>query len=279
VTDRLPTALLQSVLARYKLCPRQDLGLAQQVGDYADPRRQQTYVHMYTAKHMGLWAALRSAVNWEDRKTSSLYSFGAGPNLCLMGWYWRPTAWEGPVVAVDPLPWSRVLDDADWQAASHSLCGVINETRGFYVPGPTLPAQLAGIQPPPRIFPPDTVAEGSVVIIPFVMNHFLVSGSVSEQLAREMTNWILAVYNRGCRILLVDLHADEVDIWKVLCTALGIQFDATRKVGFSRYSKVFADLYDADDRAFRAGLRYKQFCQARALCIQPERVEFLQGDL
>jgi hypothetical protein len=75
-----------------------DLALNQQVDHYSSAGAQQRYAHMYGAKHLGIWTALRRQLPWEDRIGSTLVSVGAGPLLDLLGWClessWTGAKWQ-----------------------------------------------------------------------------------------------------------------------------------------------------------------------------------------
>jgi hypothetical protein len=97
-----------------------DLPYAQLVSNYHAPEGQLRYVHMYAAKYIGLWSALRRELRWDDWKSRDLVSIGAGPMLGLLGWCLNEP-WPGKTYACDPLL-SCTPDGTGTRCSLHPRC-------------------------------------------------------------------------------------------------------------------------------------------------------------
>lgn len=248
------------------------LPYAQHVKDYATQDAQRRYVHMYAAKHLGAWMALREQLRgWNQ---GPLYSVGAGPLLCLLGWALeRP--WTGPTMAVEPLDWSCIYDDPNWAAARAQLLGEVHHWNGVFVPGPALPAQLSVLNSQGRAFqylPPEQIPEGATVLMPFMLNHLLENGAVPIWQAEQMAAWLQAAAARGIQIAMMDLHTDKVDLWPSLTRQMGIDQLARPIWSFAQVTKSLQDLYHFRPVGqFRASVRYPANSQAIVLLHDSER--------
>jgi hypothetical protein len=73
-----------------------------------------------------------------------LVSIGAGPQLCLLGWCIEGV-WRGRKLEYEPLDWSAVRGDPNWQAAVAAVCGPVEYYPGVYIPAESVPGQLDAV--------------------------------------------------------------------------------------------------------------------------------------
>jgi hypothetical protein len=167
-----------------------DLDTVQTVTDYTSHDVQKKYTHMYFAKYVGLWRAIRRGYTEPKRR---LVSLGAGPGLCALGWLWDDAhAVQWDVELVDVLDWQGVngLPQADalWlDVAGHQP----TRRSGIHIPPSDIPEQVqtAGLRTTP-IGP----VRDAVVLLPFILNHCLGAvDSMNPGAAARLFSWLKAL--------------------------------------------------------------------------------------
>lgn len=250
---RYATALLADCAAAYPSSAsiQDDLGSVQRVETYASREAQLKYTHMYFAKSVGLWRELRRL----SLGSGPVVSIGAGPCLCLLGWFWesagRP---DQEVVAVDALGWEHVRS-----LPSHSdlLAEVLGNDftylAGRHVPDGPPPPQVLDIGPT-MAFAPEEIEPGSTVLMPFLLNHLLgVAAPVPD--APEVFDWIRRVRMRASEVFIVDMPSDVAQgFWGH--AAAGFTTLNSPKVQVAAGASEFASLYP--DRASWRTRRVRQ---------------------
>ncbi len=237
---------------------RGDLGANQHVVDYQCARSQQRYAHMYAAKHLGLWRALRAVLDWNGGGNRRLLSIGSGPQLDLMGWCWD-RAFRGPKLAMDPLTWHHVLDDPDWDAAVQRLCDPLDTRPGWYVPDGPPPAQLVHL-PILGPVPTDELTCDDTVLLPFVVNHLLTPAGT----------WLRALADKGARLAIADLHQARPELWDALLGALGCPRLAQETFQAQPVADRFAELYPEPLQRYRTYRGKPQHCAAKVLAFDAD---------
>jgi hypothetical protein len=183
-------------------------------------------------------------------------------------------------VAVEPIDWSAVRSHPEWTAATAGVCGTIAPYPRTFVPGPTLPGQLRQVHSQTQLqyLQPGTIPQGSVVLLPFVVNHLLEQGSLPANLASELASWLALAEQRGCRIVMADLYTEHVNLWQQLLSACGrtnLPLDLFR---FPNAMLAQAPLYPAGPIAdYRTARMYPQMATARVLVIDESGWRFLGG--
>jgi len=245
----------------------------QVVNDYTNGVNQRKYIHMYFAKSVGCWRYLRAHTS--PLQDGHVVSIGAGPCLCLLGWFFdTPPSPTFRVLGADVLSWEEIHGDASFNALRADVLGNVNFTyhSGRFFP-PTQPPQtdgLHGLEP----IGPEHIPEGATVLLPFVMNHIL--GTRPHPEPQDVGAWLEAVRARASRVVLVDMQyvpegarGSTHGFWTTLLGILGFG-PPTRPAGcpvfaFNAPSAEFADCYDADNGQRRSGIRYPHFCTATGL--------------
>lgn len=250
-----------------------DLGSIQTVNDYAIPRNQRKYVHMYLAKSMGCWRHVRKALAGVD--DGPVLSVGAGPGLCLLGWFFDRAPTRHEVLGMDVLDWAGVHATPEFVRMRDDILGPLStlDFRGsrFFpaTPAPQL-AHSTGLRP----IAPSQLPEGATVLLPWVLNHLLGASSPHPN-PGEVGAWLRAVRQRARRVILVDMpyrppgRSDSTDgFWTALTTMLGMAAPTANTCpvfSFNPEAAEFAGCYGDGDGDRRSGVKYPQFCQATGL--------------
>jgi hypothetical protein len=249
-----------------------DLDSWQVVNDYTDPVKQRKYVHMYFAKSVGCWRHLRQVLAPEP--DGPVVSIGAGPCLCILGWFFdRPPAAGQDVIGVDVLGWEEVRNDATHAALVRDVvgdAGIAYHPNRFFPR--THPPQICGLDA--EAIAPDQIPPGATVLLPWVMNHVL--GAQPHPKRAEVGLWLQAVRTRARRVVVVDLDYKPVgtqksthDFWATLTDSLGLARPDPEEgcpvFRFNSRAAEFSTCYDAANAARRTGVRYPHFCRATGL--------------
>lgn len=181
----------------------------QTVDTYQTPAGQRKYVHMYFAKSVACWRDLRRRLLAPNDGT--VISIGAGPCLCLVGWFWDTAPGDGQIItAVDVLDWQHVRGLSSHSAMIASVLGdpnALSFLSGRYFPNGPQPPQtncVAALTP----LKPSEIEEGSTVLVPFVLNH--VVGQHNPVCNHEAVyTWLESVRLRAKRVLIIDMQADD----------------------------------------------------------------------
>jgi hypothetical protein len=186
-----------------------DLPSFQSVETYRQPGNQQKYVHMYFAKHVALWREVRRRL--PGLPPVAVGSFGAGPGLCVLGWFWdTPPASPAQVGLVDVLDWAGVRSLPSHQTLLHGVLGGYPIClTGCLDLGQTKPAQLEMLGNTQAIRPP----ERSIVLLSFLANHVVGAiQPIEDTRAFWSTLWGLAADGRT--VIVADLDvAKAPKIW------------------------------------------------------------------
>ncbi|MCA9696777.1 MAG: hypothetical protein KC431_04555 [Myxococcales bacterium] len=260
----------------YKQFDGQDLSSkGNVVRNYTSPATQVAYSVMYFAKHVGCWSALRELLN---DSASTVYSIGAGPLFCLMGWYFdRPPSEGDKIYGLDFLDWAHVRGLGSHQAL---LADVLDGAKpelptGLYFPDELPPQCHVGVGQN-RAINAERICEGSTVLFPMVLNHLL-GGADPVADTNSLFAWFRRLQQRAGRIVIVDMEATKVpELWQRLepLTALSgpplFQFRAHSK----RLSPCYGN-HEISGRPpeseRRTGIRYPQFCQVTACTFERSR--------
>lgn len=200
----------------------EDLCGVQTIADYLPPLNQQKYVHMYFAKYVGLWRAIRQQVPGDA--VEKVYSAGAGPCLDLFGWFWDIGPSQGDVVGVDPLPWSAIRTMNEWQGLVSIVIPTLTYAEPYVIPDAAAIPQcdcLQGVQ----AFPSAWIPNGTTVLFPFSLNHAFGLKAPADPAGRNaIAAWIAEVRSRDCRVVIADLpfQQDTEDFWKSVGQSLAV---------------------------------------------------------
>ena len=222
-----------------------DLGsYSNTVAVYDDPECQLVYTNMYLAKHLGCWRWLRSRLGAND--ATSVVSIGAGPHLCLWGWFADQPPMAGQTVhAVDALPWNAILGLPEHAAVATALFGDPGTVRVHraYIPPGVRPAQLQALEGL-QALAATAIPEGAVVLLPFLLNHLVgATGPLAD--TTPLIHWLEAVRARARAIIIVDLPASRAaNFWPAIYARLGLApATATPTFTFREYSLPFGECY------------------------------------
>lgn len=250
-----------------------DLGAAQQVRHYRSVVTQRRYTHMYAAKSIALWRAVRDVLGWRCERRGALVSIGAGPRLDLMGWSFD-TQWIGPVLAADPLDWSGVLDDLDWRRAVDWLVGPVQDAGRCYVPPGVRPPQLGELAEL-RSLPLTDIPIGSTVLMPFVANHLLEDGRPHAPSFEAFGRWLRDLAERRCRIVIADKGRGPGHLWPAVLRAAGAEHLRPAPFRFDRSIDALPTLYAPTHADYRSGRRHEAMRWARVLVLEQGTWRFL----
>jgi hypothetical protein len=149
------------------------LGQVQLISQYNNAAEQCLYVESYLPKQVGCWRYIRQKVH-PQQLTLPTISIGAGPRLCLWGWFFDVPPPDSTIIrAVDVLDWS-VTRSAPFIQAEWDVFGgaTVSPETGLYFPEDfvaTQCAKLPGINP----FISASITTPSWVLFPFVFGHLL----------------------------------------------------------------------------------------------------------
>lgn len=233
------------------------------VETYLNPNNQLKYVHMYCAKYIGCWRWIRKAM--ATPADGPVWSIGAGPCLCLMGWFFdnTPTTMQD-VVSMDLAPWSELLQLPEFGALFYDIFKDARSVRfehpRFFpdqLPPQGVVAPLIGARP---ISPTDIPADATV-LLPMVLNHVLGATQPHPQ-PGLVFSWLRAVAGTVRRVIVVDMPHDRTsEFWSNLWRGLGLVAPPQPVTfNFASYAKEFSSCYDGESSLLRTGLRYPQFC-------------------
>lgn len=207
------------------LTPEQDIQTKDNVVEtYADPIMQKKYVHMYFAKYVGCWRAIRKRLPISDQH--KLVSIGAGPLLCCVGWHWDGTNFiEGATVkAYDLLGWHAVRRLPEFTSLwDQVFTGPPQYIYPRYMPDGIRPPQAAMIRDAEPICV-SKIGSGKIVLLPSILNHLVgESRPVSSREQRHVFDWIESVREAGNTVVIADmLHRDNTArFWRRVTTGLG----------------------------------------------------------
>ncbi len=246
-----------------------DLGHAQRVQDYRSAAAQKRYTHMYAAKHLGLWRAIRAHLDWDD--SGRLVSIGAGPMLDAMGWCFDRPRGGRRTLAIDPLDWRHVRGHEAWHAAMRALCGRLDFLNGVYAPFGPPPPQLQAL-PAIRPMQASTLRRDDTVLMPFVVNHVLDDRGQVVRHAFERLGALLAHHHaQGGRLVIADYAGGDHRLWHALLQHLGLSRISPRTFRFQRATASFRDLYPPSISGYRTWASNPERCTAVVLAADPVR--------
>jgi len=236
---------------------------------YLDPSNQLKYVHMYFAKHVGCWRRVRQRLGFPS--DGPVWSIGAGPRLCLMGWFFDEAPKFGQkIVALDIAPWEKLRNLPEYTALRNhilqSRSSIQNKSPRFFPK--TLPPQgkLLSLKRA-RPITPSELPSNATVLFPMVLNH--VVGAIRPHPQRESVfSWLRAVTKRVRRVVIIDIQHDTstdefwTDLWIGIGLSAPIQY---YKFTFNPYASGFQHCYSGKYKLLRTGLKYPQFCTLSGL--------------
>lgn len=199
--------------------PADDLPNQQNVSHYVDPVHQQKYIHMYFAKYVGLWRAIRTQLEWDDLP---LCSIGAGPGLCAFGWFWD-TPPQRKVDLVDVLPWGTARRLPSHMALAQALLGGKHQWLVERLDIGT-PPQVAHLPSVPGYKP----AAPSTILLPFIANHIVGRQSPIAN-PQAFWNYVDNLRTRGNRVVVADIRQTNAPgLWTgAPARARNFAYDAT----------------------------------------------------
>ena len=221
---------------------RPDLDTVQTVEHYNSSDGQLKYTHMYFAKSVSLWRDLRH----ESSGSGPIYSVGAGPCLCLLGWFWEdPPEEDREVFAIDALEWRHVRNLTSHRQLMDEVIG----PNFSYDAGRHIPDLASGRPPEVAVVPSTTplapveLAKDSTVLLPFILNH--VAGVTSSTPLTDVIGWLQRVAARVAEVFVVDMpHAAAPRFWPRLASELGVTNEPTTRVASS--ASDFSTVYPSD---------------------------------
>jgi len=237
---------------------------------YEDHGQQLTYCIMYFAKYVGCWSRIRKAVEPPGTPPAKhLVSLGAGPLLCVAGWYFDrgPKPWS-TVTAVDALSWSDVLDLESHHALLRHILGSVrvDYIHDVYVPD-VMPPQCELVNVNMDAFDIESIPDGATVLLPMLLNHML--GSSQPMDVVDVASWFRKLEQRAGRIVIVDLDStarDTQGFWDSAKKAVKIKGEPsafTFLEDSSRFSAAYPEaIYQrVPESERRTGIKWPRFCQ------------------
>lgn len=230
---------------------------------YLRPTNQLKYVHMYFAKYVGCWRWVRQCLGFPT--DGPVWSIGAGPRLCLMGWFFdQPPTTEQDVMAMDIAPWQEFRNLSEYKLLRdhifHGARSTGHETLRFFPE--TLPpqGQIPALQGA-RSISPNEIPPDATVIFPMVLNH-VIGAMMPHSQQEQVFSWLNAVVQRVKRVVIVDMQYEfrTQEFW----TALWGGFELSPPSSLCTFSFVphaaeFSECYGLNGPR-RTGLKYPQFC-------------------
>jgi hypothetical protein len=241
------------------LTPNNDIpSKANTVDTYANHDNQKKYVHMYFAKYVGCWRAIRKRAQVADQH--NLVSIGAGPLLCCAGWFWDDATRGGGATlrAYDILDWKGTIQMAEFSAFWSSIyTGKMQYLASRYMPDgvrPTQTAKIGGAQP----IAVSEIGSGNVLLLPFILNH-LVGSSESIKVGdqRHVFDWIEGMRRAGNTVVIADMlhRGDTAAFWQRVAAGLGAPpGSGNHNLDFSVEATAIAKAYASGQQNRRAGL-------------------------
>lgn len=258
---------LLSVAGQVHAYGRNDLSSTDNtVASYIAPENQWRYVHQYFAKFVGCWRWVRERV--QAPNDGPVISIGAGPELCLFGWFFDVPPNPGQeVVACDVLPWTTVTASPEHLSLRADILGSAQYAKrsGVYFPQ-SIPPQCAAAGASLTPLDPNSIPTDATVLLPFVLNHLL-GATQPHPDPSSVFGWLNAARLRARRVVLVDLQWERAeDFWARVFTGLGLAIPATSpSFNFRSDTAKFATSYAPQYGRFRTGADYPHFCAAVGL--------------
>ncbi len=242
------------------------------VWTYSRAECQVSYSIMYFAKYVGCWSAIREAVDHHVRLGPAVVvSLGAGPQFCLMGWYFdRPPRVGDLVLAVDILDWRHVCA---MESHRSLLRDVLVEADSGYIDGVHFPdslpsqCQVVAVKSATDPFDLGRIPFGATVLLPMVLNH-IVDPDLPAQV-RRFSTWLRLLEGRAGRIVIADLDSsanDTTNFWREIASMTGLT-EHPPVFEFADNSARFAPCYPdtlfeyAPERERRTGIKFPRFCR------------------
>lgn len=259
---------------RGDLSPLQDIpSRLNTVETYAQPDNQKKYVHMYFAKYVGCWRAIRKRIDADE--PHRLVSVGAGPMLCCIGWHWdAPSIIDGTTVrAYDILDWNGIRNLPEFEELWNQLFnGSPNYLAPRYMPDGIRPPQTL-MMSNARSISVSQIGSAKIVLLPSILNH-LVGGSepVTATEQSHVFDWIEKVRAAGNTVVIADmLHRGDTErFWRRVTSGLRAPRGSDdHNLDFAAESRDTAQAYSPSQQNRRAGLK-PDAMKAGVLCGTPE---------
>jgi hypothetical protein len=187
------------------------LGQVQRVADYSTAAGQLTYVENYLPKQLGCWRYVRRRLQPQQLEHPTI-SIGAGPRLCLWGWFFDlPPPTATVTRAIDVLDWS-VTRAAPFAQAEQDVFGgaTLRVETGLHFPEDFASPQcmtVPGIKPLLSAM----LAEPSWILFPFLFGHMLdKDGKILVPQMALMGRRIRQLVTDGHTLIVVDKAAGSV---------------------------------------------------------------------
>lgn len=241
------------------------------VETYAPAANQWKYINMYFAKYVGCWRWVRRTLQLSA--DGPLYSVGAGPCLCVFGWFYdRPPAEGQTTVALDILPWNTIRSHQTFQQLLADVLGgrshFTYKDYRFFPPQRPPQTIVSGGSNAARAICSTEFPEDAIVILPFVMNH-LVGATMPHPQSATVFSWLEDVRRRVRRIVLVDMQHDAKTekFWNQITQGLGLgDAGGYRTFDFSAEMREFSDCYSSEFQGQRrTGIKFPQLCRASGM--------------
>lgn len=237
------------------------------VENYVLPENQLKYVHMYCIKSVAAWRSIRRMLGMPA--DGPVYSVGAGPCLCLFGWFYDAPPDAGQeVAALDVLRWEAVSSLSSFIALKEHFFAHANFSfdAPAYFPDELSPQMKAASVTSGRAIQPEEFPVGATVLLPWVMNHLL-GENLPHRQPGAVVDWIERVRRRVKRVVVVDMPFDKSkDFWKRLWLGLGLGLPtAMHEMSFVQQCREMISFYNDGQGGRRSGGRAPHFCSAAGL--------------
>jgi hypothetical protein len=165
-------SLLKRCESSYTNCDKfEDIASADNtVATYRKRKGQKKYTHMFFAKQVSCWRRVRKMIDADN--DGPVVSVGAGPCLCLLGWFWDiPPDDRQRVIAYDLLRWKFLRGYSSHKRLVREVLGPakLSYESGRYFPEKSPPQAEGTARRAP--IAPDDIPKGSTVLLPYVLNH------------------------------------------------------------------------------------------------------------
>lgn len=180
---------------------------------------------MYFAKQVGCWRVIRQRLGITD--PHSLVSIGAGPLLCVSGWFWDdPTRGaECALRAYDLLDWNGVMTMPELKTLGVELyLGTSQYFAGRYIPPGVRPPQSSVVMSAPAPISVAEIGGGNVVLLPSILNHLVGGHDPLQQSDQHLLfAWLEDVRRAKNTVVIADMfyRGDTAAFWGRITSGLG----------------------------------------------------------
>jgi len=248
----LVTNFIEKCYSAYDNDPNDIPTFGNTIETYMNYGAQKKYVVMYFAKYVGAWRQIRKQLDISG--DTAVASLGAGPELCLLGWFFdHPPEAGSDVRSFDVLDWGGVRELREFtEMRDHvfgKYCDRINYYSGYHFPEvePPQVKEIRTIRQAPivRFLDADRPKNNMTVLMPMVLNH-LVGKALPMPNPDALYSWIQTVAKTSQRVVILDMLHEEktVDFWDGIADGLNIpRPSAYQEFAFHQLSTEFSSCY------------------------------------